>query len=222
MVTIVKALKTMTAAAFCFACAATSTSATLIGDDVTGRLSIAGQTFDIFSDSFTPGSATVVDPGVEFTAVDPFFGGTLANTVEADLGGSEITYRWTIPSLNGSLGVSFLDLYLTDLNWVNEPTGVITDAILLSNSFVSCDRNMGGSCINNTAVPQVLTLSHGPNDIRLTIPNTGLSFTDGREIIMEARILLITDHSTVPEPATLALFGLGLAGLGLARRRKAA
>lgn len=222
MATVIQIFKTLTCAAVCYACAVTSASATLIGDDVTGRLSIAGQTFDIFSDSFTPGSATVVDPGVEFTAVDPFFGGTLANTVEADLGGSEITYRWTIPSLNGSLGVSFLDLFLTDLNWVNMPTGIITDAILVSHSFFSCDRDMANRCIVNSAIPQVLELSHGPNDIQLTIPNTGLSFNDGREIIMEARILLVTDHLTVPEPGTLALFGLGLVGLGFARRRKAA
>ena len=49
-----------------------------------------------------------------------------------------------------------------------------------------------------------------------------MSESDGRLVEQLAFLITEVKYSTVPEPGTLALFGIGLAGMGLARRRKQA
>lgn len=49
-----------------------------------------------------------------------------------------------------------------------------------------------------------------------------LSDTCGTDQLCDYTIQVIGSTATIPEPGTLALFGLGLAGLGFARRKRAA
>jgi len=54
----------------------------------------------------------------------------------------------------------------------------------------------------------------------LTDGDFGIRFANGLRNQNGLAIIAVTEPSAIPEPATLAIIGLGLAGLGWARRRK--
>lgn len=58
-------------------------------------------------------------------------------------------------------------------------------------------------------------------DPMLTIDPSWLTDHPGYSLELSSNIILGSPGSSVPEPATLALFGLGLAGVGLSRPRRA-
>ena len=147
-------------------------------------------------------TATVMDGGApEFTLDsfgDPLF--------SIDLSGDRIVMTalrpvGTAPSQLVTLG---------DLIWANDPTATITG---ITNFLVS------GVEPRNTPLSDGLVES----DVSFTANSVAIDYSladwsPGGFVSFD----LVTTHSAIPEPATLALFGLGLAGLGLAARRKRA
>lgn len=91
------------------------------------------------------------------------------------------------------------------------PAGIDTFAIL-------SDWSYGDDGISLTAK---LDITHLLNDLILAgLPFLGLQFAAGENQDSEYGLEHISISFSVPEPATLALFGLGLSGVVLRRRRK--
>mgnify|MGYP000099477984 CR=1 FL=1 len=108
----------------------------------------------------------------------------------------------------------------------------------LFNSFKICFRSETAPIdyfnhFNHLLIDNVITVGQELFDLEVTdlqffrgLNNLGqlaflARFEDGSRAIVRADPVRIAD-SEVPEPGTFALFGIGLAGLGLMRRRKAA
>ena len=133
----------------------------------------------------------VVNGSPEFLLED---GGEIA-VFEVDIGASTVTLSYL---LNPNFTVGTVTLELTSLDWVG----------LVGEIF-------GFSIVNEGIMDlEMADITTGPHS--LTLEMTGWKFTNNDFLV----ITLLTRHEEVPEPTTLALFGIGLAGLGFMTRRR--
>ncbi|WP_199231150.1 PEP-CTERM sorting domain-containing protein [Falsiroseomonas bella] len=103
-------------------------------------------------------------------------------------------------------------------------TATVGSAVSFSGAFGSftgqvVSRNVTPNAFANIVIQGTFTPTNQPPEanfaeVRLTVTQTQTSYSGGAVIDSERTV-------NVPEPMSMALFGLGLAGLGVALRRKA-
>ena len=123
-----------------------------------------------------------------------------------DLGDSGGDFLWIIPPF-------VFDVVIDGLTWVDDPSAAIADIAVTTELFgdpgSEGDPNTIGAVLSGA---NQVTLNFGDLD-RLDCPTS---------LCARLTVDITPDHSVLPEPASLALFGLGLVGLGAALRRKPA
>jgi hypothetical protein len=103
----------------------------------------------------------------------------------------------------------------------------ITDQTASTANLMSFGSNLGfsdwpDSAYDFTGIHAFLNIPHSADSVEVRFFASGAGWQGGTdESFGVDRLLISVNTAEIPEPASLALLGLGLAGLGLSRRRKA-
>lgn len=135
----------------------------------------------------------VVGGGTEFNIT---FG--TSNNIAVDIGADTITFMKTAGDLIG-LGGGWIYTF-SDLHWTDDPDAGLGGVEITSSTLIGFDLS---------------DISFSEHEVIID-----LTATDGWGGLSSNGGFTLTLSHDVPEPATLAIFGIGLAGLGFARRRR--
>lgn len=193
------------------ACAASLLALGFVG---AAQASLIGTTVDITSPHGDCLGVTV-GSGVECRVQD--ISTELDDVIDVDIQDSRIVFD--ILDV-GQSGGGFLwtdrpvvfDVMVSGLTWVNDPNAAIASISVMTELF-----GTPGTIGDPNTVGATQT---GANEVSLNFGDVNLA-SCGSALCARVTVDITPEmHSALPEPGTLALFGLGLAGLGFAARRR--
>lgn len=177
------------------------------------QASLIGATVDISSPQGGCSGVTVGD-GVECSFQD--FSTLLSSTIAIDVQDSSVIFEFSAPNTGGSLFVFntqpfTFDVVVSGLIWVDDPDASIASIDVTTELF---------GTPGTIGTPDGISAAQsGPNAITLTFDD--LVRTDCPTVVCARLTVDIQpEQSQLPEPGSLALFGLGLAGLGVALQKR--